>query len=184
MKTSLRGLVLLAAFALMGASCAKQAVGILNGAWFFNAPLRELAPDEKAKDFDELLNLFKTYYGPYAYKESLLKLNIEQAATQLKAQALTAKTDEEFAGYIMQLGALLKDGHVQIQVENSASGIMRYRIQLGITPIEGKAIVASIGDDLKKNTGINVGDEVTEVDGKPVMSYLPLILKYKSWARE
>lgn len=146
--------------------------------------LRDLKLNEKNSDFDELLNLFKTYYGPYSYKEKNLNINIEKIAQDLKAKAANAKTDEEFAGYVMQFGAQLKDGHVQISLENSASGIKGYKIPILLSPIENKAIIADITDELKKFTGFEVGDEVIEVDGVNPMSYIDMGVKYKSLARD
>jgi hypothetical protein len=148
------------------------------------ASLRELTPDERSLDFDELLILFKNYYGPYAYKENLLQLKIDQLAADLKAQSLLAKTDEEFAGDVMKFGAALKDGHVQISLEQTSSGTSRYLVPIVLTPVEGHVLVGDIAADLKAATGISIGDEVLEVDGKAPLDYLPMILKYRSFARD
>lgn len=142
--------------------------------------LRNLTQAEKASDFDELLRLFQNYYGPYQYKEALLGIKIDQLAADLKAKAIHAKTDEEFLGYVMQFGAALKDGHVSLSVDNTASGIRRYRIPILLTPLEGRAIVGGIQKDLEDFTEISVGDEVLEVDGKTPFGYLPTIQKYRS----
>ena len=40
------------------------------------AGLRVMTADERAQDFDQLLQLFKSYYGPYQYKEALLGFKI------------------------------------------------------------------------------------------------------------
>ena len=85
--------------------------------------IRPLTNEEKAADFDQLLQLFKTYYGPYKFKEERFNYSIEKTILELKAQSMTAKTDEEFMGYVAQVAATFKDGHVQFVFENSASNI-------------------------------------------------------------
>lgn len=146
--------------------------------------IRPLNQDEKSADFDQLIQMFKTYYGPYQYKENRLGISIEQIGQKLKAQALSAKTDEEFMGYIMQFGAALQDGHVQFRVENSASNIRRYSIPIALTAIEDKAIVVSISKELSDFTGIKTGDEITEVDGQSPFEILKIATKYKSFATD
>lgn len=146
--------------------------------------LRELTQEERASDFAFLKDLFKTYYGPYQYKEKLLGINIDKLITDLGVQAQKAKTDEEFAGYVMQVGGALKDAHVQISIENTTSGISSYKIPIVITPVEGKAIIAGITDDLKKFTKFSIGDEVLSIDGKEPMSLMPIISKYRSRPHE
>lgn len=140
--------------------------------------LRSLTANERAADFDQLLQIFKTYYGPYQLKERQFKFSIEKLAQDLKAQAVNAKTEEEFMGYVLQFGAALRDGHVSFRVENSSSGISRYSIPILLTPIEGKAIVADIEEKLAEFTGISKGDEVLTVDGKTPEEYKNMSLKY------
>ena len=149
-----------------------------------SAKLRELTQDERAQDFDALRVLFKSYYGPYQYKENLLGIKIDDLAATLKIKAQQAKSDEEFAGLVMQFGAKLKDGHVQISIENTTSGIARYNVPIVVTPIEGHAIIGDISESLGAFTGFQKGDEILEIDGKPPMDYLPILMQYKSYARD
>ncbi len=145
--------------------------------------IRQLTANERAADFDQLAEMFKVYYGPYQLKETNLSISLMKNASDLKALALNAKSDEEFMGYVMQFGATLQDGHVQFQIENTASNIQRYRIPIILTPIEGKAIVADIDKDLTAISGIAVGDEVLMVDGKSPFQNLATALKYRRTAR-
>ena len=145
--------------------------------------LRVLTTDERAADFDQLLQMFKAYYGPYQLKEQTLGINIEKTANDLKAQAMNAQTDEEFMGYVMQFGAALKDGHVQFAIENSASNVSRYRIPIVLASVEDKALVADIDDQLSEYFGISRGDEILSVDGKTPQQWMAMALKYRSTAR-
>lgn len=73
----------------------------------------------------------------------------------------------------------MQDGHVSLlpqTVENS-----NYLIPLLVQPVEDKALVVDILDeDVKRAYGIDVGDEVISVDGKPIFDYLPIILRYEA----
>ncbi len=149
-----------------------------------DSALRSLTVAERSADFDQLLTAFKTNYGPYQYKERTLGINIENKWVELRDKAIAAKTDEEFAGYIMQFGALMRDGHVQVSLENSASGIARYRIPLTVQNVEGKVLVVNIKEDYSKDVGIERGDEILQVDGEAPLSYLPTIVKYRSAATD
>lgn len=146
--------------------------------------IRPLNADEKAADFDQLLQIFKTYYAPYHYKESRLGISIEALAQDLKAKAMTAKTDEEFMGYLMQFGAALKDGHVQFTIENSASNIRRYIIPISLDVIEGKGVIGGIDKQLAEYTGLQVGDVVTSIDGVDPIDLGKVARKYKGLATE
>lgn len=146
--------------------------------------IRPLSADEKAADFDQLLQIFKTYYAPYNYKESRLGISIEALAKDLKAQSMTAKTDEEFMGYLMQFGAALQDGHVQFTIENSASNVRRYFIPIALDYIEGKGIIGSIDKQLAEFTGLAVGDEVISIDGTHPVDLGKIARKYRSLATE
>jgi C-terminal processing protease CtpA/Prc len=175
--------LLLAAFSVLAVGCQNANHGAIS-AEKDSAQLRQLDTDERAQDFDQLLSLFKAYYGPYEYKERVLGINIAETAARLKAQALQAKTDEEFASYVFQFGATLRDGHVQIALENSANGILRYKVPVIITPVEKHAIVAVADPKLKDFEGLVAGTEILEIDGKSPFDYLPTILKYRSSARD
>jgi hypothetical protein len=161
-------------------SCQLRQSGSGNG---MLTALRPLTTDERAADFDQMTALFKEFYGPYEYKERTLKIKIADVTADLKAKAIAAQTDEEFAGYVMAMGAALKDGHVQISVENTSSGVMKYSIPVLLTPIEGRAIVGDVAPELAATFEFAIGDEVLAVDGQAPSAYLPKILKYRALAR-
>jgi C-terminal processing protease CtpA/Prc len=142
--------------------------------------LRPLTSDEQKADFDQMLTMFKTYYGPYQYKEKRLGISIESLSNDLKAKALNSKTDEEFAGYVMQMGAALHDGHVQIHIINTNSGISSYKMPIVVTPLEGKAIIGDISKEFEAETGLKVGDEILSVDGQNPFDIMKTALKYRS----
>jgi C-terminal processing protease CtpA/Prc len=146
--------------------------------------LRPLSQNERAEDFDQLLNLFKTYYGPYEFKERRFNINIEAEMARLKQLAVNASSDEEFAGYVFQFGSLLQDGHVGFKLKNSSSGIQNYRIPIFLEVVEGRVIVAEVDKKLEEELNISAGDEILSVDGKEPLSFMPIINKYMKQATE
>jgi C-terminal processing protease CtpA/Prc len=175
--------VTLTTASLLGFSCSQNNV-VTDKNGKIAAGVRPLNQSERAADFDQLLQLFKIYYGPYDYKQELFRMNIEQETARLKDLAVNAKTDEEFAGFVMQFAALLKDGHVGAQIPNTASGIARYNIPILLVPVEGKTLVGIVDEKLTEYYNIEKGDELLEIDGKTPESYLPIISKYMADATE
>lgn len=149
-----------------------------------SSQLVSLKNSEILEDFQQQVQLFKKYYGPYQYKQDRFGYNIDTIAQDLSTKIMTAQTEEEGIGYLYQFGALMKDGHVQIRHSLSASGIANYSLGFGITPVEDTALVASINPDRLKDTRIKVGDELLLLDGKKPSDYIPTILKYRSLATE
>lgn len=151
-----------------------------------NAPtgdgLKPLSAAERAQDYDQLLMLFKSYYGPYQYKESRFGFKIDDVHAALKAQAVASTSDEEFAGAVMKFGAQLHDSHVQIVVSNTSGGVATYTVPVVITPIEDRAIIADVKKETAETYDLEVGDEVLKIDGRAPFDYLPTILKYRASA--
>lgn len=146
--------------------------------------LRALEKSERDADFDQMLGMFKSLYGPYQFKEARFGYKIEDLANSLKAKAANAKNDEEFVGYLMQFAAQLQDGHVYMAVENTSSSIQKFSIPIIVMPVEGKAIVADIDKDLSKYINLEVGDEVQSVDGVTPAELGKMSLKYRRMATD
>jgi hypothetical protein len=146
--------------------------------------LRPLQTQELVQDFAQEIQLFKSYYGPYNYKQDRFSFNIDALATQLSAKIAAAKTEDEALGYMYQFGANLHDGHVQIKHSLSSSWISKYSLPFGVTAVEGKALVAVVNKDQLKDANIAVGDELVTLDGKTPNEYLAILLKYRSWATD
>jgi C-terminal processing protease CtpA/Prc len=146
--------------------------------------LRMVNAKERAADFDQLIEVFKAHYGPYQYKESRLRISIEQLGQDLKAKAINSKTDEEFMGYVMQFGAAMQDGHVQFGIENSASNVKNFSIPVLVQAVEDKAMVMDVTESLSSMSGIKKGDFIISVDGKTPFEWLAMAQKYRRSARE
>lgn len=145
--------------------------------------LRDLKQSELLEDFDQLTTAFRGLYGPMELKQRKLGFKYEELVAEYRAKVASAKSDAEGFGAIMQFLTRFQDGHVSLSVPMTAEGIRSYRINLFLTPVEGKALIAKVGDEYA-GMGISVGDEVISIDGKAPFELLPIIRKYVSDANE
>src|SRR5690606_21352388 len=66
---------------------------------------------------------------------------------------------------------------------DNANPIARFEVPLFLTPVEDKALVASVGAELDV-LGINIGDEVTAVDGKSPFELTKVLAQYDSFGND
>lgn len=144
--------------------------------------LRPMNQQEAMSDFQELVSLFRNLYGPLEYKERILNFNYEDHVQTYTEKVKSAQSDTELFGYYAEFISKFMDGHVSISFALNDTGFSSYGIPLTVSPVAGKVLVTDIGDGLPKDARFQVGDEVLAVDGQPIMSYLPTILKYNTMA--
>ncbi len=144
--------------------------------------LRPMNQQEAMEDYEEMVALFRQLYGPLEYKETLLGFQFDQWVAEQRQKVAQAKNDTELFAAYAEFISKFKDGHVSIRFAMNETGFTKYTVPLTIAPIEGKVVLVEIGDGLPKDGRFQVGDEIVAVDGKPVLSYLPSILKYNTMA--
>lgn len=135
-----------------------------------------LTETQRAADIDQLLTQIRTLYAPLKFKEDRFKFDFEKLAVEYRAQAIAAKTDDEFYAAVAQLVANFQDGHVSVKIPASAATALN--ISILAVPVEDKALVGTVGPELAEE-GISVGDEIFAVDGVKAMDYLPLFTAHK-----
>lgn len=146
---------------------------------------RNLTKEEAMDDFRDLVTKIKTLYGPLAYKEQRFGYSFDQITKETEIAVQAARNDAEVFGAFAKLLTKFKDGHVSIKFpSNSDDKPIGYKIPIMLTPIEKRAIVASIGDELKESDGsyggIAIGDELIQIDGKKPFDLMPIITSYRS----
>ncbi len=168
-------------FSSVAISCSKREVpfSLVEG----NVALRPLNNSEAIEEFHEIVNQFKTLYGPLQYKERRLKIDIDKIAAEIEARLQSAKSDAEIFGLYSEFVSKFGDGHVGLSFPLNGSGVVGYKVPLFVVPFQNKVIVVDIPENYE-GTRIAVGDEVLLVDGKPPLDYLPLIRKYKTLGYE
>lgn len=145
--------------------------------------LRPLSEAERAEDFDALAHAVQNFYGPLEYKQKKFSFQLTEIVTEYRTQALAAKDDAEAFGVFKKFLARLQDGHVNIRSE--LRGDQSYAVPIFITPVENRALIASISDNtLSEQLGINRYDEVLEIDGQKPFDFLPVIRKYEAMGNE
>lgn len=76
-----------------------------------------------------------------------------------------AETEEEFIRLLSECMALLRDGHTGIEYRSGKVDFPNILVR----PIEERAIIAELGEnDELAQSGLQPGDEITHVDGRPV----------------
>jgi len=137
--------------------------------------VRPLTQEEAQADFRQLVGQVKSLYGPLVYKEKRFGYKLDDLVQASESDLAKAKTDAEYFGVFKQFLGKLEDGHVSITFV--PHGVASYKIPLFVTPIEDRAIVATVPADI---TGVAVGDELISIDGKRPSELLPIIEKYEA----
>ena len=145
--------------------------------------MRPLTNQEAHADFSELVERMRSLYGPLQYKESKFGFKLDQIASQGHKEIDASKSDDETLGVFAKFLAKFHDAHVSIQFPASSSGVSSYKIGVFVIPVEGKAIVANVSEDLK-DQNISTGDELVKIDGVSPFALLPTILKYRNMAND
>lgn len=140
-----------------------------------SSALRPLTEADALADFDAMVNTIKALYGPYEYKESRFKYNLEAEAQRIRAEIPSATDENSRTAKLYEFLRLLEDGHVSL-----TSDLRETRfIPIFVTAIESRAIVEQVSPALNRY-GIERGDEILSVDGVSPQDILKTTLKY-SW---
>lgn len=148
------------------------------------AAVRALTKSEKEKDFDVFVEAFRTLYGPLPYKEKRFGFKFEEIVAEFTEKVKNAQSDEEFVGVLNEFATRFKDGHVGVSVPVGDASTV-YKVPLFVIPVENRAIVAEVEDQSVTTThGIEVGDEILEIDGVKPFDLLSIIKKYNTLGNE
>jgi len=103
----------------------------------------------------------------FVYTETLKQLDWDAVYLQYLPRVRAASSTLEYYKILMEMCALLKDGHTKVYPPESL-----YASEFAVPPlrtrlIEGKVIVAAIDDPELRATGVDKGVEITSVNGQP-----------------
>lgn len=144
------------------------------------AAVRALTKSEREKDFEIMVEAFRSLYAPLNYKEKRFGFKFEDLVAEYSEKAKAAQSDEEFFGVLKEFTARFKDGHVGLTTPVGDASTV-YSVPLFIMPVQSRAIVAQIDDQsITATHGIEVGDEILEIDGVKTFDLLPIITKYNT----
>lgn len=173
------GLLVVALFTTVGCTSRDGAVTLARD----HTALRPLTAAERTTDFDAMVTTVRENYGPLLYKEKRFSFQFDNLVAEYRAQAAAAQSDVENFGVLKRFLTRFHDGHVSIS--EGVEPVSSYTVPLIVMPVEDRVLVAAILEPaLSEETGIAVGDELVEVDGRAPLSYLPTILEYDSLGNE
>jgi hypothetical protein len=164
------------AFVLLSSACAMKSEKN-------DTKLVPLTTEQASQDLEAVITNLKSLYGPMQFKEKRFGYKFSDLATAARKEMATSQTEEEKLAVIKRLLTKLKDGHIEQHLAANAANIESYVAPVFITPVEGHAIVMSVGPSAT-NFGVEIGDEVLTIDGKNPFDFLPTILKYETFSND
>jgi Peptidase family S41 len=150
-----------------------------------NTQLVSLSKAEALADFKQIVDSMKGQYGPLEYKEARFGFKFPDLVSKYKQEIEASNTDAEFfASYSRFLGEF-HDGHVSFRAPVASTvGMVRAFVPIEITPVQGRAIVEAIDEDVLKGIGVEAGDELLLVDGRTPFEIAASANKYKRFGNE
>jgi hypothetical protein len=146
------------------------------------APLRDLTAEEASDDLEHLFSYVQSLYGPYEYKEARFGYSIEALEASARERLASSPGDDGFYATASWFLTRLQDAHVSLARGASSNPILAYEILLELQSVEGKALVARLGDAALGEIGIRIGDEVVTIDGVAPHDLLDEISEFESLA--
>jgi peptidase S41-like protein len=146
------------------------------------APLRDLTAEEASDDLEQLFSYVQGLYGPYEYKEARFGYSIEALEASARERLASSPGDDGFYETANWFLSRLQDAHVSLTAGVSSNPVVTYRILVDLQSVEGKALVARLGDPALAEIGIDIGDEVVSIDGVAPHDLLDEISELESLA--
>jgi carboxyl-terminal processing protease len=133
-------------------------------------PFKENLPNEEklaglAKFWSEVKYNFINFH-------LIMSLDWDQAFLSYIPKVFATKTTLEYYLVLQEFCALLKDGHTTVNAPGELSNQLFGKPLIAPRLVEGKVLIAKIFDDKLRAAGLQEGQEIVEIDGLPVKSYV------------
>jgi C-terminal processing protease CtpA/Prc len=137
---------------------------------------RQLTVDERLSDFNQLVSVMRSGYGPLQYKEKEIGIAINQVAATFEVKIKNAATDREFYYLLNQYIAAFHDSHFG----GSLPGTKVAQLPITTDLIEGKVLIDSVNREKVSvaDFPFERGDEIISIDGRPVADALIELMNY------
>ncbi len=140
-------------------------------------PSKILTPAQKEADMKWVYSIFEENYAPLEYKAKRYGFNFEELKTKYLDLAAATATNDEFYLLMRRFVAEFKDAHTSASLND---GGFPNRSKIAYLGFSGKRkgnsfLVTEVLPTLKKKGShfpINEGDEITELDGKPLIQWI------------
>ena len=139
-----------------------------------------LTQDQAMEDLAALSSGIENYYGPLHYKEKRFGYDFKDLVKKAQEEIKKNQSESDYLAAIKRLTGALEDGHVGVRFKGNTTKVQKYKTGVFLFPLEGKAVIGNINEELPKQLGLAIGDVVTKVNGKDPYSYLDAINSYES----
>ena len=95
-----------------------------------------MTSDEARADFHEVVQYFRTLYGPLEYKQRRLGFTLDQWAAEIEGKLQAVKSDDETFGLFAQFISKFQDGHVSIGFTVNSTQTSTYSVPIFIKGTE------------------------------------------------
>ncbi len=141
------------------------------------APLcmAQLTKEQKIADFNQLVGLYATNYGPYELKRDVFGFDLFNVKPWID-QINQSKSDVEFYDILTKYVAGLKDSHDEFIVPSNFDAWLHMDGDI----YDGKFIIDFIDRIYlpRRTYPFTIGDELISVDGKPVADLIQSLSPY------
>jgi hypothetical protein len=140
-------------------------------------PSKVLTPSQKEADMKWMFSIFDENYAPLEYKATRYGFNYEDLKVKYLGLAAATATNDEFYLVMKRFVAEFKDAHTTASLSD---GGFPNRSKIAYLGFSGKRkgnsfLVTEVLPTLKKpgsHFPIHEGDEITELDGKPLTKWI------------
>ena len=135
----------------------------------------QMTADQKVADFMQLAGLYAKYYAPYEWKRDVMGFDLMKVQPWLD-KVKASKDDVEFMDICVKYVAALQDSHDEFTLP---SDFYAY-IDITADIYDGKVLVDWIDRSMLplRKFPFQIGDEVTQVDGKPIEDVITELSPY------
>jgi hypothetical protein len=143
---------------------------------FAAAQAKDLTPEQKLSDLNQLVSRLKSGYGPLHYKQKNMGIDIDVVAAKYAQRVAATKSNSEFYYEIIRFIAEFKDGHFSANIPSTHRAYLPFVVDL----VQGQVLIDKIDrTKLPEATfPYTKGDEILEFNGRPVFDEVADIATY------
>lgn len=139
-----------------------------NGVVWDTAFKENLSDDEKIAGLSKLWSEVKNNFANF---DLVPEVNWDAMFIEYLPRVRNTKSNLEYYNLLREMTAKLHDGHTEVYVPKELQPEVYARPAIVTRLIEDKVLIIKIFDPALRASGIEVGQEITEIDGVPVRQY-------------
>lgn len=138
----------------------------------------QLTLDEKLFDLSQLVNMIKSDYAPKEYKKEKFGIDVDELSQKYVSLVKETKNNGEFYSLIIKFVAEFRDGHFRARIPSKYSAYLPFDVTL----VQDRVVIEYVNREKlsKEAFPFDRGDELVEMDGKPVRELIEEFIPYLS----